>query len=265
MSADVPPSLQSPPDDTLAGESARERAERRLRTLRRITERGADAAEAMAIRAQEAQFIDDAEKASAAYERFARAVRRAIALELRVESQLEAREKHRRETADADRVADLKRRIKVRKGRITAALFDNVMAADDAGRLGHVFCGDMLQDLHDHLDRIEDDDEDFAGKDLAEGDDDGGVEGEGGEGGDLDGVAQGGGGADGPVVGFRERLDGGRAQRLAAAARRRRLGVDGRDLMPRLGEGRQGGDGEVRRTQKGDPHAVALPRKGPAA
>ena len=99
----------------------------------------------------------------------------------------------------------------------------------------------------------------LAGQDLAVGDHHGGVEGQGPEGLDLGRVAHRGGGADGQAQGVRQGLHRRGAERLAASAGRRGLGVDRRDLMARGGDGLQAGGGDVRGPEEGEAHGRGLP------
>ena len=76
------------------------------------------------------------------------------------------------------------------------------------------------------------------------------------EGGDLFRCAHRGRRADLDAVRLGEGLNRRGRQRLAAAARRRRLGIDARDLVPRLDEGGEAGDREVGGAEEGEAHGA---------
>ncbi len=56
-----------------------------------------------------------------------------------------------------------------------------------------------------------------------------------------------------------------RLQGLPPPTRRRRLGIDHGDLVPRLDQGGQGRNGELRGAEKGDAHGAGLAAGEPPA
>jgi hypothetical protein len=94
----------------------------------------------------------------------------------------------------------------------------------------------------------------LRGQDLAEGDHHGGVQFEGAEGGDLLRIAHGGGVRTSRPWLSAKAWTGEGLQRLAAPARRRRLGIDRRDLVPGRDQFGQGGNGEFGSAEEGDAH-----------
>ena len=91
-------------------------------------------------------------------------------------------------------------------------------------------------------------------QDLAEGHHHAGVDLQRREGFDLGGVAHRDRRTHGNAALLRIGMDRRGLERLAAPARRGRLGVDADDLVPSLDQGGEGGDGEVGRSEKGDAH-----------
>ena len=99
----------------------------------------------------------------------------------------------------------------------------------------------------------------LAGQELTVGHHHRSVEVKGAEGLDFGGITQRGRGADGQAKGLRQGLHRRGTERLAAAARRRRLGVDRGDLMAGLRHGVEAGGGDVGGSEEGEAHGAGLP------